>query len=254
MKVQHRVKLIALSAFALVVVYGPGILRPVNASQKGGVPAVNTRVEQLEQLTSQQAGQIEALTLQLQASQQTIAQLVTRIESVERKTAPIGIDGDNLTISGVNVFIIDGSGSTRSDTGLGNLTIGYNEPRPQHPVIRTGSHNLVVGEGHNYSASGGVVFGFWNVVTEDCATVTGGIENESHAFCASISGGDNNMATGRYSSISGGDSNVASGEHSSVSGGLFNKASGNLSSVSGGLNREAPGELNWAAGTLLEGQ
>jgi hypothetical protein len=124
-------------------------------------------------------------------------------------------------------------------TGLGNLIIGYNEPFGVGPprVVRTGSHNLVVGAHHSYSSYGGFVAGKRNAVTGESASVCGGI---------------NSKASGSYSSVSGGSLNVASGLGASVSGGNLNVASGLGASVSGGEGRGAPDDYNWAAGELFE--
>ena len=58
----------------------------------------------------------------------------------------------------VNVLVVNGLGSTDSINGLGNLSVGYDEPR--FPASdKSGSHNLIVGPFHNYSSYGGFVAG-----------------------------------------------------------------------------------------------
>jgi hypothetical protein len=80
----------------------------------------------------------------------TLTGLNTRLQAVEAKTAPLSFDGTTLTISGANVQIVDGTGQTVSNSGLGNLTVGYNASRaPGGTDARTGSHNLIVGDFHN---------------------------------------------------------------------------------------------------------
>lgn len=65
-----------------------------------------------------------------------------------------------LRIRGLNVQIVNGSGSTGgSENGLGNLILGDNELGNSSGDARTGSHNLVVGARNSYSSSGGVVIG-----------------------------------------------------------------------------------------------
>ena len=76
-----------------------------------------------------------------------------------------GLKGPNIVISGANVHIESGSGNTFDFTGLGNLVIGYDEDGIGASTIdanRTGSHNLVIGADHQFTASGGAVFGFGN--------------------------------------------------------------------------------------------
>ncbi len=240
-----------------------------------------------------------------------------RIASLEANTV-LGLDGylalDTTTdpgrpivaFEGVNVRVGNGLGSTGTTNGLGNLLIGYNEARipgdrdecsnPGYndstdclaaggtwgPVHRGGSHNLVVGEGHNYDRNGGLVAGFLNSIRANFATVSGGLYNTARAPYASVSGGVDNVASASYASVSGGTANTASGTAASVSGGPSNTASGfgasvsggtdntasstaasvsgglnnvasaSYASVSGGRNRTASGSDDWVAGGLFQ--
>ena len=139
-----------------------------------------------------------------------------------------------LTISGVNVRIVDGTGSTKSTSGLGNLTVGYNVVGNNNGDIRTGSHNLIVGDNNNYSSYGGLIAGSGNTISGQYASVSGGEVNTASGYISSVSGGAFNTANNYDSSVSGGYKNTASGYNSSVSGGFTNTASGEISSVSGG--------------------
>ena len=67
-----------------------------------------------------------ALLTQFYALQATVASQASTIAALQAKTAPLNVSGTTLTIKGVNVAIVDGTGSTNSTSGLGNLTIGYN--------------------------------------------------------------------------------------------------------------------------------
>ncbi len=171
-----------------------------------------------------------------------VEELSAILEFVHIETEEIyGLTGPHLIIEGANVHVRSGSGNTldscwpgdpgypncESLTGLGNLIVGYNErilhlgsgpPRD----VRTGSHNLVVGESHTYTS-----------------------------FAGFVAGGSNKV-TGSHASVSGGTDSEASGDFSSVSGGHRNEASGHLASVSGGQDREAPDDFSWAAGNLFE--
>jgi hypothetical protein len=150
-----------------------------------------------------------------------------------------GLTGPHLIIEGANVHVRSGYGTTddgcESDvsgfpnceilTGLGNLIVGYNDRIPSRGTVRevrTGSHNLVVGEGHSFTSFGGFVAG-WS-----------------------------NRVIGKNSSVTGGRINTASGFSSSICGGKINVASGTASSIGGGEGRDAPGDSNWAAGNLFE--
>jgi hypothetical protein len=168
--------------------------------------------------------------------------------------------GNDIFFDGVNVNIRNGLGATNGFpsfpdsndfnqtvvNGLGNLIVGYNETikptdGPGLPASdKSGSHNIVVGHGHNYSSFGGLVVGFDNINSGPYSTVFGE-RNKATNLGSNVGGGRGNTASGFFSSVSGGVLNVASGFHSSVSGGSNNEASGSESSVSGGDNNDASG-------------
>jgi len=204
-------------------------------------------------------GQVATLQTALTAVQNNHALALGPFVSVDPATEN-GLKGPHLIIKGANVHIESGSGTTADTTGLGNLVIGYDEDSLAPSTIdpnRTGSHNLVVGTNHQFSASGGAVFGFGNFISSDEATVTGGDCNaagatafpsslsspcfQGNAGTNSVSGGEQNTSNGAGSSVSGGDQNTASGTDSSASGGAENTASGPTSSVSGGIVNTASG-------------
>ncbi len=165
-----------------------------------------------------------------------------------------GLKGPHVIFTGANLHVRSGSGSTQDVsglTGLGNLVIGYNEPRPVPFAGRGGSHNLVVGPLHDYGSFGGFVAGSENILVGPHSSVSGGVSNVASGPESSVSGGNVNTASGGGSSVCGGQFNTASGPNSSVSGGQLNTASGAYSSVSGGLQGEAPGEFDWTAGDAL---
>jgi hypothetical protein len=177
--------------------------------------------------------------------------LEARIAALETLLSHFSRNGDDITISGANLHINNGTGSTDSAVnGKGNLIIGYNESRETfgEDDDRTGSHNLVIGAYQNYSSYGGLVAGFWNTISGSWASVSGGYHNEANGDYSSISGGDYNETAGLYSSVSGGYDNEAIKEDSSVSGGAHNTASGNASSVSGGAYNTASGNGSSVSG------
>jgi hypothetical protein len=173
-----------------------------------------------------------------------------------------------IILSGVNLRIVNGLGSTSCDdlttgepisgcpNGLGNLIVGYNETRGGEGStnFRTGSHNIIVGRFHNFSSYGGFAAGESHEISGIFATVCGGVANVASAQSATVCGGALNTAQNAYATVSGGDSNIASGNSSSVSGGSENIASGDSSSVSGGSNRTAANLFDWVAGSLFEDQ
>jgi hypothetical protein len=169
-----------------------------------------------------------------------------RVSALEDLLQHFSRKGNDVFITGVNLHLVNGLGRTDCGSenepipdcpnGLGNLIVGYNELRnnPESPDVRTGSHNVVVGQEHSFSRYGGVVVGMRNTISGDFA---------------SASGGRNNTASGNFASVSGGGSNTASGGLASVSGGFGNTAAAGLSSVSGGDGVSQENALGWSAGS-----
>jgi len=157
-----------------------------------------------------------------------------------------GLKGPHVLFVGANVHIRSGSEKTsdgKALTGLGNLVIGYNEERPSRRKKsgkgRGGSHNLIVGDRHQYTSYGGLVAGEINTISRPGATVVGGKRN---------------IASGHFSSVTGGSGNQASGSSTSISGGQNNQVNGQSSSISGGFNLNISGDFDWGAGDLLQDQ
>jgi hypothetical protein len=149
-----------------------------------------------------------------------------------------GIDSQpTIRISGVNVQIINGAGTTATNNGKGNLVIGYNEAAG----MQTGSHNLILGDEQEFTSYGGILAGGKNIISAPFASVTGGFKNAARAQFAAISGGYENSAEDSYSAVAGGRKNTASGEYASVTGGLSNTANKSYASVSGGAENKAEG-------------
>ncbi len=203
-----------------------------------------------------------------------------------------------IRISGVNLQIVNGLGATNGsyeqpDTsdpevtrtnGVGNLIVGYQEFRTREDDSneRVGSHNVIVGRGHNHSSFGGLAVGLDNTISGAYATVSAGARNTASGLHSTVSAGVSNTASGEFSTVSAGGFNTALGQvsavsggvrntafgdassvsagvgntalgaNSSVSGGDENTAGGTLSSVSGGAGVMAEGELDWRAGELFQ--
>jgi hypothetical protein len=187
---------------------------------------------------------------------QRVRKLEAQVKALQATLAAVAFDATTkeLVITGANLRIVNGLGRTDCGpvgeepipdcpNGLGNLIVGYNEPR-EGENVRTGSHNVVVGTQHNFLSSGGIVVGLENTISGTFASVSGGARNNATGFAASVSGGDFNTASGFFASVSGGVDNTASGPAASVSGGEFNTASGDSASVSGGINNTASGFFN----------
>jgi hypothetical protein len=178
---------------------------------------------------------------------QRVRALERKLEHVLSEVSPEGFP--ELVISGANLRIVNGLGGTETTNGLGNVIVGYNEPRSPSdaPDTRTGSHVIVVGRENNYSQFGGIVVGRLNEISGAFATVIGAASLASGAG-SSVTGGISNSATGSNSTVTGGTTNNASGDFASVSGGAFNTASAFESSVSGGVGNTASGSQSSISG------
>lgn len=172
------------------------------------------------------------------------ASLAALLDGVDR----VEIDGhDTLRFRGMNVQIVNGAGRTDSDNGLGNVLIGYSaqrnpdSPRWDSPADRSGSHYLVIGDRHEWTAYGGILAGEDHTASGEAASAVGGLRNVAAGFLATVSGGQGNTASGFAASVSGGLANEAGDEYASVSGGIANEASDIGASVSGGRENVASG-------------
>ena len=191
-------------------------------------------IDVLEGTVAGQQGEIDVLEGTVAGQQATIDELQALLDGVER-------DGDTLRFAGMNLQVVNNTGTTDgTPNGLGNVIIGYDSERSTDSD-KSGSHYLVIGDSHNYTASGGIVAGLLNTASGDWASVTGGTGNTASGSNSSVSGGESNTASSVGSSVSGGNENTASGFNSSVSGGLGNTASGNDTTVSGGESNTASG-------------
>ena len=256
----------------VIALSSPALAQDVHAAKACG-PSSTSGKCLLQVITALQS-QVATLQTALTAVQNNHALALGPFVSVDAG-AEKGLAGPNIIVSGANVHIESGSGNTSDSTGLGNLVLGYDEDSLAPSTIdpnRTGSHNLVVGADHEFTASGGAVFGFGNFISSDAASVTGGDcnaagatafpsslsgpcfssnpgidsvsggeENRSNGSASSVSGGFANSASSQDATVSGGDSNTATAAGASVSGGLQNTASGSDASVSGGNANSASG-------------
>jgi hypothetical protein len=158
-----------------------------------------------------------------QGGEQGLAQRVAALEDLLKHFSR---EGNEVFITGANLHIRNGLGFTDCvdreqgqeipdcPNGLGNLIVGYNELRDLSDCdpaedqfcknTRTGSHNVVVGLGHNFSRFGGLVVGILNEISGDFATVSGGIRNTASGHNSAVTGGELNTASGDGSAVCGG--------------------------------------------------
>src|SRR5438874_6340977 len=120
-----------------------------------------------------------------------------------------GVGGKpTVEFSAVNVQVINGTGSTASVNGMGNVVVGYDE----NPAAlkQTGSHDLILGRNHSFTGFAELLDGFANIASGNYATVLGASNTASGTY-ATVTGGHNNTANGTSASVSGGNVNAASG-------------------------------------------
>ena len=85
-------------------------------------------------------------------------------------------------------------------TGVGNLIVGYNGSDSSD--LRTGSHNLVVGDKHSYNGHSSIMVGSENDAHGNFIAVVGGIKNTVSEDNGAILGGDQNRSARRAESRS----------------------------------------------------
>lgn len=187
-----------------------------------------------------------------------------------------GVGGKHtVEFSSVNLQIVDGTGSTSTVNGTGNLVLGYDES----PGTQTGSHNLVLGEKQSFIGYSDLVGGYSNTVNSDFDAALGsanklagpdglvaGTDNYvgPGAGGDSVLGGYGNTATINYATILGGCSNAASTSaptlaslctstsyphgFTAIAGGSGNQVTGESAVVTGGQGNTASDEYGSIVG------
>lgn len=220
---------LSLFIFILVLSIPAGALPPERPEDMN-LTAIESRVTALEgmveALQTQVAALQAALSAEIAARQDSDTVLQGQISAVGDEGIPglknyVSVDTATSTVlfSGANVQIVNGMGSTDTLNGLGNLIVGYNEPRGSDNAIcsdgeydnkedceyhvevwavnhKSGSHNIVGGEGNAYSSYGGLIVGYWNAINNAHASVTGGQGNTASGFESSVTGGGSTLQGG----------------------------------------------------------
>lgn len=206
-----------------------------------------------------------ALAEVLMTMQQTIETLQLQVETLEAQAMPelaahltfvdssstFHLEAANLQVSnGTNAYL---------NNGLGNLIIGMNgEEEYVDSIGRGGSHNLVIGEGHAYSNSHGILHGFNATLTDRYAAVIGGANNRvdgaygvaiagqdnvvlDDAHFAAAIGGQGNSLNADYAAAIAGSANEINGLWSAGIAGIQNNLTGSKAAVVGGRASEVSG-------------
>jgi len=178
---------------------------------------------------------------------QTTGDLQARVTQLEALLAHFTVEGNNLVLSGMNLQIINGEGSTGTVNGLGNLIVGYDETdvnKNDEPIDdKTGSHNLVIGAEHTYTSFGAIVAGADNVSEAPGASVLGGSSNTASGENAVVVSGTENEAQGDDSAVLSGNNNITDedADEAAIAAGAFNRTFALDSFVGGGLSNHTRG-------------
>src|SRR5262249_32553005 len=152
----------AVVAFSCITCFGQD--RPAQGGPGNGLEArvslLEIGVAQLQTRLTTQATNIASLQTALSSAQTTLAQLQKLLFHFSRRA-------NDIYITGANLHVVNGLGTTDTTNGYGNIIVGYNEVRPPGLTIssatdRSGSHMVIVGTGLNYSSFGGIVAGRYN--------------------------------------------------------------------------------------------
>lgn len=239
----------------------------------GNTDYIDSRIAELQAVIDTQQEQINLLLQALSPEDLSglsteFAQLSTRVDALETTSssrAPlddlvpfVSVSGTDIVVSGANLKVQNGQGTTETTNGTGNIIIGYNGLRAEGND-RTGSHNLIIGDMQNFTSYGGLVAGKENSIQAPYATIAGGEGNTVRSSSGAILGGYKNETGGMLSSILGGAQNnvnadagtivggfsniVSAGSFAgSILGGYENQTAGDIASVSGGEKNQAIGD------------
>jgi hypothetical protein len=153
--------------------------------------------------------------------------------------APLSLvdGGATVRFTAVNVQVVSGSGATDAEpNGRGNVLIGHNERIPLDPIddrglcpggygppyTRNGSHNLIVGPGHDYVGYGSIASGTRSHVGNYSAVVAGSCD-AAEDRAVTISGEYNGAREGGIAIggiVNGLDSDPPPGIHGAYSRGI----------------------------------
>ncbi len=237
---ESNMKLIAVTAaagFLIAVFLCPGSLHAQSApNAKGSKVTLGMLAAELATLTqtvSTLQTTVQSLQNQLSSANAQNAFALGQFVTVDKTNTINGLAAPHIIFTGANLHVLSGSGHTSDSTPLGNLVIGYDfdsssimgcgDSVSNIDANRNGSHNLIIGDCHEFTGSGGFVAGFSNRITNDSVSVSGGRYNDANKIFSSVSGGACNTAgsaptptcdsafLGEASSVTGGVGNIASG-------------------------------------------
>ena len=240
------------AALPLALALACGSAAAQDTTLAGLAAQVKALAEQLKQVNALAARQQSALDA-LRTSNDA---LTSKLGCVLRFSGP-----RDFIVDGCNLHVQNGMGQTGTTNRYGNLIIGYNK---NEVSTRTGSHNLIVGDLHEYTSYGGIVSGTENTLASSNATILSGDQNRVNFTSAVILGADRGIADGNvvlvggqrnygsadahFAAVIGGIENQVTGGSAVVVAGTLNVASGGNSLVCGGSENSAGGGSDVACG------
>ena len=199
---------VTLLLAAILLTLGPGMAlaeRPATTNLKQQVILLTNLVESMSQA--------------LEDTQKQLAATQAELNAVKSNTV-LGLDGvlslvtdsngySTVQLSGANLQVVNGLGSTDTKNGLGNIILGYNTSSEIF-VDRQGSHNLVLGDDQAYPETAALLTGnilssqgLTVVAAEDLSVLAGGDYSTTVASNRSVSVGKNRtVAIGQNETIS----------------------------------------------------
>ena len=196
-----------------------------------------------------------------------------------------GDHGPVVLLSGANLQVVNGEGSTETVNGLGNVIIGYDEATTDTEVedVKEASHSIIAGKGHRYEGYGGIITGEENYLqgnnsvilattgsssASDFTVILAGYGHEISALAGgAILGGANHhisslssgvIVSGNNHTLGAPDSSDGDGtaNHIFIGGGVSGVATADYATVLGGSESTVTGEQGtvvggesgWAAG------
>lgn len=241
--------ILAALPLALALASAPVAAQDTLATLAAQVKALTAQMKDASALAARQQQSIDSL----RASNDL---LTSRLGCVLRFSGP-----RDLVVDGCNLHVQNGVGQTGTINSYGNLIIGYNK---NEVSTRTGSHNLILGDLHEYTSTGGIVSGTENTLSAPGATILSSGQSHANFVSATIIGADRGIADGNviliggqrnygsaaahFSAVVGGVENHVTGSSSVVIAGTMNTATGGNSLVCGGSENTAGGSSDVACG------
>lgn len=198
------------------------------------------------------ADRLDALEQDNRRLQHQLAHLHAQNAALSELAGYLSVDTarDTITITGANLYLQSGSGATDDHgalRGRGNLIVGY--AAGEGALERSGSHNIILGDGHTWSSYGSVVLGRGHIAAGPHALVAGSDNVISGSY--DVVSGSGNIVSGGYAVVTGGARNTASGDFAAVSGSYHSTAAGSYTTVVGGAGAVLQEPFSAVQGQML---